>query len=78
MKNKVAHKWCKEEKNVEGWVVSGAWRRDFHNLINIRVEILMQAKYFARTSARVLPSGQQGNFDRHEIRMVQYESGCAR
>jgi len=78
MKNKVAHKWCKEEKSVEGLEVSGVRRRDFHNLINIRVEILMQAKYFARTSARVLPSGQQGNFDRHEIRMVQYESGCAR
>jgi hypothetical protein len=54
-KNKIAHKWCKQEKSVEGREVSGTRTGDFHNLINIRVEILMQKKYFMRTSARVLP-----------------------
>jgi hypothetical protein len=35
---------------------------DFHKLINIRVEILMQKKYFTRTSARVLPLAPQRYF----------------
>jgi hypothetical protein len=62
MKNKIALKWCKEEKSVEGREVSGARTGDFHNLINIHVEILTQKKYFARTSARVLPCDPERYF----------------
>jgi hypothetical protein len=50
---------------------------DFHNLINKDVEILMAQKYFSGSSARLLPFARQCNFDRCEIRMVQYKSGCA-
>jgi hypothetical protein len=39
-KNNVAHKWCKEEKSVEDWEVSGKWTGDFHKVINTCVEIL--------------------------------------
>ncbi len=78
VKENVAHKWCKEEESVEGGEVSSARTADFHKLINICVEILTKYKYFLRTSARVLPCGPCHTFDRREIAMIEYKSGCTR
>ena len=75
--NELAHKECKAEKSVEALEVSAPRTPDFHNLINTCVENLMVQKYFLGTSAFVLPSGQRAHFDRYEIWMIQYESGCA-
>jgi hypothetical protein len=74
---KVAHKWCNEEKSVEGLEVSVERAGDFHTLINTCVEILMQRKYFLPTSAFGLPCTVPCNFDPGEIRMVEYEFGFA-
>jgi hypothetical protein len=78
VKNKVALKWCKEEKSIDGREVSGGRTGDFHKLINICVENLMWQKYFLRSSAHGLPCGWQGTFDWYEIEMVEYKSGCTR
>ncbi len=66
------------EKYIEGLEVSASRTADFHNLINICVENLMRQKYFLRTSALVLPLGHVSTFDRYEIEMVEYKSGCTR
>jgi len=65
------------EKSVEALEVSIEPAGDFHTLINTCVEILMQRKYFLWTSARGLPCTASCNFDPGEIRMVEYEFGCA-
>jgi hypothetical protein len=64
---------------IEGREVSGEWHVDFHKLINICVENLMEQKYFLVSSARGLPcAARQGNFDRREIRVIEYEIGRSR
>jgi len=71
---RVAQKLCKAGKHVEELEVSCGRRKDFHKLINTCVENLMGAKYFFWNSAIAL---QCGSFDRHEMRMIQYEIGRA-
>jgi hypothetical protein len=58
---------CKQEKSIETREVSSALTDDFHKLINICVEILIQQKYFSFSSALGLPLVFFRNFARAKL-----------